>query len=343
MTTTILPMTDEHLEAAAALLAARHRCDRQGLSELSPVYDDPGVTRPILQSRMAQDDARGVVAMRESRLVGYCCGAPDLLSPTRTFAGFMLPRSAAIPYAGYALAADEDISLLSHLYAALAREWVAQGLIGHYITIPARPDMGESWANLGFGRFLALGVRPTEPASMPPSLHPALDVRRATRDDEERLQEAMSAFFRSFADPPIFVPFLPETAADRRRFVVEHLADPACPVWLACTRDRQIIGFQLFVEPTSPQWDQSALETPPRALYLHIAYTETSARSTGVGAALLAQTMAWAHEAGYETCLAHWVTASRAAAFWRRQDFRPISYWLCRTVDARATWATGRC
>jgi GNAT superfamily N-acetyltransferase len=98
----------------------------------------------------------------------------------------------------------------------------------------------------------------------------------------------------------------------------------------------------MFVEPTSPLWHQSALSTPRAAVYLHIGFTRAAARSGGIGAALVDRTMAWAREAGYDCCTAHWVTASRAAAFWQRQGFRPVTHWLHRAVDERATWADSR-
>ena len=340
MALTILPMTAHYLQDAAALLAARHRRDQRCTPELSQAFAESQATLPVLRELLAQEGMRGVVALQGGHLVGYLCGRVELRSPTRTFAGFMRPRAIDIPYDGHATVSDDDGAVMAQLYAALSRDWVAQGLLGHYVTTPARPETGDLWNDLGFGRFLALGVRPTTATAAP--LPTDVTVRRATMDDEAMLQEAMPAFFHTFADPPIFVPDLPETAAARREFVSAHLADPACPVWLAYGRDQQVLGFQMFVEPSSALWDPSPLESPPHALYLHIAYTQTGQRSTGIGAALLAQTMAWAHDAGHESCLAHWATASRAAPFWQRQSFRPISYYLCRPVDERAAWISSR-
>jgi len=61
----------------------------------------------------------------------------------------------------------------------------------------------------------------------------------------------------------------------------------------------------------------------------------------GVGAALFARTMAWAREAGYDDCMVHFLTASRAAPFWRGLGFQPVSEWMRRLVDERAIWAHG--
>jgi len=65
------------------------------------------------------------------------------------------------------------------------------------------------------------------------------------------------------------------------------------------------------------------------------------ARGTGVGPALLARSLASAREAGYDACLLHYLTASRAAPFWRGLGFRPVSHRLRRFVDERATWGRG--
>lgn len=341
MHVSVVPLSADHLDSVAALLAARHRRDRSWVPDLSPEYEDPAATRPILHDILATDSTCGVVALREGQVVAYLLGAPELRSPTRTFAGFMHPRAAEIPYAGYAATPDVGATVYPLLYATLAQDWVMNGLVGHYITIPANPDAGEPWWDLGFGRVIALSVRATTPDVQETAAATAIEFRRATTADEESVQSVMTEFFRTFAAPPIFVPFLPETTEERRRFVTEYLADPACPYWLAVANGR-VVGLQLLEEPRSPHWQQSRLETLPRAVYLFIAYTVPEARGAGIGAALLHHTLAWAREAGYDYCMAHYHTASRASRFWRSLGFQPVSYWLSRSVDERATWTTGR-
>ena len=342
MSVSIVPFTADHLDAAATLLAARHRHDRTRTPNLSPAYEDPAATRPVVHDLLTADGACGVVARRQGAVVAYLLGATDLRSPTDTFAGFTHPRAAEIPYAGFAADPGDGAAFYPRLYAALAGDWVSHGLLGHYITVPANAEASEPWWDLRFGRFIELGVRATAPsAERPIQTGMDLEVRRATADDAEAVQALTTEFFRTVAAPPIFVPFLPETAAERERFVTEHLADPGCPTWLAFV-DGRLAGLQLFVEPTSPHWHQSPLETPPRALYLFIVCTVPEARGTGVGAAFVGRTMAWAREAGYDFCLAHYLTASRAAPFWRGLGFQPVSHWMSRSVDERVIWANGR-
>jgi GNAT superfamily N-acetyltransferase len=342
MSLQITSFTTDHLEAAASLLAARHRRDRAAFPALPDEFEEAEATLPLLRDLLTAEGATGVVALDSGRLVGYLIGSVEVGSPTRAFAGFMHPRAADIAYAGHAVAAPGDAVLTSRLYAALAQHWLRRGLTGHYVSVPLCREASEPWWELGFGQFIALGVRSTavgdEPVARP---QPDLEIRQATADDEGLLQDAMTGFMRTFAEAPIFVPFLDETAAERRRFVAEHLTQPGSPVWLAFTGG-QFVGFQMFEEPSSPHWHLAPLETPPRSLYLQIAYTTPEGRGTGVGAALLRHNLAWARDAGYDTCIAEWVTSSRAAPFWRGQGFQPVSCWMCRAVDPRATWADGR-
>jgi GNAT superfamily N-acetyltransferase len=341
MTVTLVPFGDAHFEPAAALLAARHRRDRAWVPDLAPQFEDPAATGPVLQELCTQDGMDGVAALRDDRLVGFMLGASALGAPTATWAGGMRPRSAEIPYAGYA-ADSGDGALYRAMYAALAASWLTQGLTTHYITIPANRDTAETWSDLGFGRFIEMGVRDIEPSA--PTELPnarAIDVRRATAADEDAIQTLMTEMLRAWSSPPAFVPFLPETTAARRQFIAELLADPACPHWLAVA-DGRVVGMHVFTEPASAHWNVSTLQSPPHSVYLFLASTMPEERSRGVGAALLAHTMAWAREVGYARCAAHYVTATRAAAFWRGLGFRAASHWLSRSIDERAIWARGQ-
>jgi GNAT superfamily N-acetyltransferase len=62
----------------------------------------------------------------------------------------------------------------------------------------------------------------------------------------------------------------------------------------------------------------------------------------GVGAALLAASMEWARERGYEWCLLNFLPANiLAARFWTRSGFEPLGYRMIRVVDERIAWARG--
>jgi GNAT superfamily N-acetyltransferase len=337
MPITLVPFGDAHLEPAAALLASRHQRDRAWAPDLSPQFEDPAANRPVLQQLCAQDGMDGVAALRDDRLVGFMLGAPELGVPTGAWAGMMRPRSAEIAYAG-STADRDDGALCRAMYADLAARWLTQGITAHYITIPANRETAETWSDLGFGRYIELGVRDTEPSAPAPlTTTRDLAVRRATAADEDAVQTLLTEMFRAWSSPPAFILFLPETTAARRQFIAALLDDPVSPHWLAIAGNR-VVGMQVFTEPASPHWFVSTLQTPPQSVYLFLASTLPEERGRGVGTALLAHTIAWAREAGYARCMAHYVTATPAAAFWRKQGFRPVSHWLSRTLDERALW-----
>ena len=342
MTASIVPFAKEHITAAGALLAARHQRDREWAPDLPPRYADADAARSALQQTLSEEGISGVAAMQAGNLAGFLLGAPVLSAPTRAFAGFMRPRAAEIFYDSHAVAPGEGNALYRRMYAPMAERWVADGLTSHYITVAMDAAMETVWSDLGFARFIEMGVRDTEPPAVRDAAKIAeIEVRRAGPEDEEAVQELATDLFRSWAEPPIFLPFLPETAAARRTLQAELLADPACPHWLAVV-DGRVVGMQIFTEPGSTHWNVSTLQSPERCVYLYLACTLAEARGAGIGDALFRQTMAWARDAGYERCAVHFVTQSRAAAFWRGLGFRPASHWMTRHIDERATWAHGR-
>jgi GNAT superfamily N-acetyltransferase len=184
-------------------------------------------------------------------------------------------------------------------------------------------------------------VRATQGPPKRNQAHPdGITIRQGEASDLEAIQTLGTELFRSFADPPIFLPFLPETAAARQQYHADLLTDPACPHWLAFAHGR-LVGMQIFVEPMSSQWSLGKLQTPERSIFLHWAGTAPDARGAGIGKTLTTHTMARAREVGYGACTVYYMTASRAATFWQELGFRPIAYWLCRVIDERRTWARG--
>lgn len=337
----ILSFRHEHLEPAAQLLATRHRLDRVHDATLPDEFEDPSTSLPVIEDLLNAERTDGVVVVRDGSVVGYLIGSRDYRSPASPYAAFVQPRAASIPYAGFASATGDSNAVYHRMYASLGQRWVAAGVTRHYVTAPARGNSRQTWSSLGFGQFITLSVRSTSPVD---DRHDGpggnIEIRRATGNDEGIVQDLITELFRTFVDPPIFLPFLEETTTERRRFISEHMADPGCPYWLALLNGRAV-GVQVFEEPHSSQWHQAALATPARALYLLFAYTAPDARGKGVGAVFVRHTMAWAREAGYDSCLLHYLPASRAAAFWTGLGFRPIAEWRHRSVDERAIWASG--
>lgn len=337
MSLTFVDMTESHIEAAATLLALRHREDRRAAPVLPARYEDPMEVAPMLRALLATEGMHGVAALRGGNLLGFLCGAPMLRPADYLFAGFVQPRTGDISVA-YAMSDAAPPDLLRRLYGLLAEPWVARGLNTHFASAPARAPWNDAWADLEFGRLVALGVRSTGLLATPQAPPAEVTFRLATPADTGTLQTAIVPFFRSFASPPQFLPFVEEAIPAQRQFAADLLADGACTAWLAIDAEDRLLSFLMFVGPDSPHWSQTPMQTPESSVYLQIAYTVPEARNAGLGAALVVHAMTWARDAGYAYCLADWMTASRAAIFWQRQGFHPLTYWLRRTIDPRASW-----
>ena len=288
MSATIVPFTADHVEQAAALLAARHRGDRARAPDLPPQYEDPAACLPIVQELLAADGTSGVVALCAGKIVGCLLGAPELGSPTRPFAGFTHPRSAEIAYRrsrrGSGRPRGHLGAALCHARPAMDRGWPRRSL--HH-----RPRQSRHDGNLVGSRLQPLhgvGRAKTSPSDERCTQQTMnLVFRRATDADEEAIQALVTDMFRAVVEPPIFLPFLPETTAERRRLVAEHLADPACPYWLAFAGDR-LVAMQMFEEPHSTRWHQSPLPYTSTAVCLFLACTAPKRGAVGIGAALFA-------------------------------------------------------
>jgi GNAT superfamily N-acetyltransferase len=335
---TVVPFESEHLDAAAGLLAARHRRERASAPALPARYEDSAEILPILAACAGQDDIAGFAAIEAGRLAGYLLGQPDLRDPTSALSRFSHPRAAAIPNPGYALASSQNGPVRRALYAAMADHWLDRGLFTHYVSVSAADaNEADGWSDLGFGRTMALGVRPTGLGAIaaPP---PGIEFRQATPDDAAAVERLGVSLFTSMAGAPIFIPDSPESRPAVHGMMQELIANPANAHWLA-TQGGEVVALQTFLPPGSSDWFLQPLESFERCIYLFLASTASGARSTGVGAALLAATMEWARAEGYTWCALHYLTASRANPFWQSHGFRPVRYRLARQIDERIPWS----
>ena len=332
----IRPFTPADLDAAAALLAARHAADRARTPVLPAAFADPARARGVLESILAEPYT-GVAAWRAGRLVGYLLGIYRLPAPTSARALLLWPRSVVVRYPAHAADPADAATIYPALYAALSAQWVAAGYFAHYIYLPAagRPAL-DTWADLGFGRDSAFAGRSTSP---PPaeSARPAdLDIRVAGATDLPLLNRLVADLFRHHAAPPLYAPYLPEVEPDMNAHNAEVLANPANRGWLAFAGGRPAGFYWLEARPGAGL----DLSQPDSTIHLNMGYTDPALRGQGIGTILLARSLAWARAAGYTYCTLHYMTANLLGArFWTRHGFAPLTYRLGRPVDPRIAWA----
>jgi GNAT superfamily N-acetyltransferase len=295
----IVPFTDAHLDAAAELLAARHARHR--------------VAEPLLP---ADVDFR---AQLESEWSAE--GASGVFSPS----GYLIARPAhgwlTVGIGGHAV--EGDAELARDLYAAAAARWVEDGHREHAIYLPAHDGaLLDAWFRLTFGANGALGMRAT--AGEKP-YDGGVEIRLGTPDDFGAAARLELAMFEALQPSPSFSDLTLQTPEEVE---AEWLDDDFSKYELfMAERDGAIVGhLLLFRRPPD-------LRVPRDAIDLGGASTFPEARGTGVGRALTAHAIRWAHEHGYPTITTDWrMTNLWASRFWPKRGFRPTFLRLYRSI-----------
>jgi GNAT superfamily N-acetyltransferase len=300
----VVPFSDEHLEAAAGLLAARHARHRAA-EPLLPELADP---LAAVEREWREEGASGVFAEN-----AYLIASPQTIwsGPTWMRAGI----------AGHAL--DGDRERLRDLYAAAAQRWVDDGFAMHAVFVPSHDAaLVDAWFRLSFGAAAALAMRETGPEE---EFDGGVEIRDGTPEDfaeAARLELEMSASMQpspSFSDVPLQT--YEEVLAEWQE------GDNSQYELFVAERDGRIVGqFLLYRRPPD-------LRVPETGIDLAQASTDPAARGTGVGRALTAHVIRWAHEHGHPVMTTDWrMTNLWASRFWPKRGFRTTFLRLYRSI-----------
>lgn len=334
MPLTIVPFEPRLLDPAAELLADRHRRDRAREPRLPATYEDAGASRQALAHSLERPGARGVVALRDGRPVGFLLATALLLPQTHAMSQYFPVRGAGAWYADHAVADGEDAYVTYRaMYAALAAPLVRAGYFTHLMETPARDaEAQEALVSLGFGRDLCAALREVD---RPADAGADVEIHVASMEDLDVVMGLVHELSLHHALSPIFLPAIPEALPAMRVFQENLLAEPANAHFVAY-RDGRALGMQTFM----PHGLFNPAFNPEATVYLFQGIVSRDARFAGVGKALLAHSMAWAREQGYRYCGLHYATANlEGAAFWTSQGFEPVAYRYSRRIDDRAVWA----
>jgi predicted N-acetyltransferase YhbS len=302
-----LPFSDEHLDGAAALLAERHAAHRM-IEPLLPVVDD---FRSLVEGEWDAEGAGGAIALDGDEVVGYLIGRR---------------REDAIGayvwtyIAGHAVREPERAR---DLYAVAADRWAEEGLTRHFVYVPATRELIEPWFRLSFGASAALAMRETAPEAMPST---DVTVRLSTPDDLEPAADFDRLLSEHLNQPPSFsglpvgerAEFLDDwrntwVEEQFKHFVAEH--------------DGRIVGHLLLYRRPAD------LRVPANSIDLANCATDPSVRGSGIGLALTAYALTWAHENGYPTMITDWrMTNLLASRYWPRRGFRETFLRLYRSI-----------
>ena len=306
----IQPFADEHLDAAAELLAERHRAHR----DAEPLLPDVSDPRPHVEAAWAAEGASGWFALDNGEPAGYLIGSPrsELWGEGNVW----------IELAGHAV---RDAELVRDLYAAAAEAWVDRGVTRHYALVPATDrDLVDAWFRLSFGAQHAMGIQEVPETSGNAS---PFHVRTARPEDAEvaaRLDLILPQFQ---ARSPVFGGGSPPSLED----LVEEYRGDDDGVLLA-VRDGEPVGL-LCVGPVERSGMHAGLARPEGAAILGLATTLPGVRGSGAGLALTNACFVWAREHGYGTIVVDWrETNLLSSRFWPARGFRRTFLRLYRAI-----------
>ena len=318
----ILPFAEEHVPAAAQLLAQRHRRHRVAEPLLSPRFEDPRAAEVEVTEAWKADAASGAVAVRGDQVVGYVLGAPK--------SNPIWGPNLWVESAGLAVAESEDVDLMRDVYARAAARWVDEGRTAQYVLVPAH-DAGlvDAWFRLGFGQQQAHAVR--ENLTTPPTVREGLTIRAAEREDIPMLARLEVELPKHQGLTPCFSAGEMGSVEESTKEWEEDWGDPAFHVVVA-EHDGSVVGSAVGCALTMSN-SNGGLMRPDSAGFLGFAAVFPEARGLGAGRALGESIMAWSGEAGYDCVATDWrqtnLLSSRA---WTALGFRPTFLRLHRTI-----------
>ena len=304
----------DHLAAAGALLAARHRIHRAAEPLLSMRFEDAEAAREEVASLWAQDHASGAVALCEGRVVGFLVG---VRKDDQSWGA-----NVWIEPAGYA--ADEP-ELVRDLYGFVSQRWVEEGRTRHYALVPNLDDQVGAWFRLSFGAQHAHGIVEVKARAWPPGARPT------EHRDIEAVIELATSLSDHHALAPVFSGIGSDAAEELRAVIAADIADDECGE-LVYERDGRVIA-NVEVVPVEKGSTHRGLARPDGAALLSFAASLPDVRGSGAGLALTDAAFAWAHEQGYTTMVTDWrETNLLSSRFWPARGFRRSFLRLYRSI-----------
>lgn len=311
-----IPLKEEHLEDAAALVSGRYGQLLQQEPLLPHRYRDVSNLLPLLLN--IQTAGPGVVAIQDGRLVGFLAG---WLMPA-----FRGKRSAYSPEWANAADLKDSRAIYEEMYSHLAAEWVADRFEAHYVSVFAN-DLNAigAWHWLGFGMHSVDAVRGLQPTR---GVEPQIDIRRAELQDLKGLLTLNDELRHYMAGSPVF--FVAEKLSDD--YFREWLESPGRLIWLAIVNEEPVA----FMRMGPANDDVCTIIFDDKTTSIYGAYTRESSRGKDIATALLDHAVRSARNMGYERCAVDFESMNLLGArFWLTREFRPVSFSFLRHVDER--------
>jgi ribosomal protein S18 acetylase RimI-like enzyme len=316
----IVPFSDEQVEDAGALLAARHARHRGSEPLLRQRFEDPAHAVEEIRAAWARPDVSGAAAIRDGRLVGYLIGAPREVE--------IWGENVWVEAAGHAAQEAEDVR---DLYAAAADGWFDKGWRRHYALVPATDaELVDAWFRLGFGQQQAHAVREV-PAGLEPCPPARFEIRVPREEDIEALIAVDLALPAHQRSSPVFSERPLPSEDEIRSEWHSTLTDDDEKVLIGLREGRPVACWSFAAAGLSVHYH--GLMEPDRSCYLAFASTLPETRGSGIGVALTDAVLAAAAEDGFAAMVTDWrVTNLLASRFWPKRGFRTAFLRLYRSI-----------
>jgi ribosomal protein S18 acetylase RimI-like enzyme len=314
----IVAFRDEHLDAAARLLAARHSRHRRAEPLLSARFEDAAAARKELDRAWQSENASGAAALSNGRLVGYLVGAPRL-NP-------VWGANIWVEAPGHAV---EEAGTIRDLYAAAAARWVEEGCPRHSVLVPAfDAELLDAWWRLCFGKQHAHGLREV-PRETSVSVPEGFELRAPRADEVEQLVDIDLALPDHQRRSPVFGG-VEWTREESREEWLATLAGGDEQIFVGSFEGRPVACWAIV--PAERSSEHGGLLLPDRACFLGFAATLPEFRGSGIGVALTDAVLSWASE-GYPAVIIDWrVTNLLSSRFWPKRGFRLSVLRLYRSI-----------
>ena len=316
----VAPFSEEHVEDAAGLLAARHARQRKIEPLLPDRYEDQDAAQEEIAGVWGTEGASGAFAFRDRKPVGYLIAAPRNVEEWG--------ENTWVQLAGHAVEEAEDIR---DLYATAAARWFEEGHRRHYALVPAHDSaLVDAWFRLGFGHQQAHGIREVPPPA-DVDVPDGFEIREPREEDIEQLVPVDLALPTHQHSSPVFSTRPLSTADESRAEWRKTLAGAEERLLIGCRDGKPVACWSVCAAELSRHYN--GLGLPERACYLAFASTLPEARGSGIGVALTDASLAAAAEDGYTTMVTDWrMTNLLASRFWPKRGFRPAFYRLYRSI-----------
>jgi len=319
-----IPFQKAHVDQAAHLLSAQFVRLRTDHPLLPQRTEEPSVAGGFLNALYAQETCCGIVMLENDEMQGFLLGT---FGDNQFFGEHVL-----VPFGGIAIASGRGAETLAMMYVAAGKCWVEEGVLNHYLVLPALPDWLDVAFSLSFGKEQAYALASMTELRPKVCLPTSIEIREAEPGDADALADCADWIIGHYNRAPVWEPVPADYLMDLRKGYAELAEEEESTTWIALDGE-QIVSF-MVIGPE--EIALSSLFGEPGVTHFPVAATHPAYRGRGIGRALFTHVMNLASGLGAKCMTTDWRTTNLSASrTWSRFGFQPYAYRLIRRANPR--------